>query len=144
MSESIKGYEDIHSEEPYLNASFVQDVAYIDMLYVPPNLRNKGVGSKLVQEWVSTLGIQIKRVKLMACTLGGKDGIHFWESLGFTKAFSGGSLYSEIENTMVLGVNGYSQPVPEFIQEHDDFRHWSDYSEDLPHFNAHPQTLISQ
>jgi GNAT superfamily N-acetyltransferase len=143
MSESNKDYDDIHKEEPYLNASFVQDVAYIDMLYVPPNLRNKGVGSKLVKEWLSTLDIQIKRVKLMACTLGGKDGVHFWEGLGFTKAFSGSHLYHEIENTMVLGVNGYSQPVPERIKESDDCRHLTDYSEDLPHLNSHPQKLIT-
>ncbi|WP_045861808.1 hypothetical protein [Teredinibacter purpureus] len=50
--------------------------------------------------------------------------ICFWSTFGFKKAYIGDYLYSEIENAMVLGVNGHSTPEPELILEGDEYRHW--------------------
>lgn len=134
----IKGFEDIHSEKPYLTSWVEKDVAYIDILYVPPHMRSQGVGRKLVQDWIAGLDIKIKRVKLKAATLGGTDAVAFWERLGFVHAYEG-VLYHEIENTMTIGVNGYSQPIKEIISADDDDRHWIESTEDVKHFLKNPQ-----
>jgi len=134
----VPGFEDIHSDDPYITAWSEQEVAYIDVLYVPPHMRGQGIGPSLVKEWIGGLDATVKRVKLMAGNLGGCDAIKFWSKLGFVKAYTG-ELYPEIENTMVLGVNGFSMPVPEAIEKGDDFRHWIEGLEDKEHYNRFPQ-----
>ncbi|UUA75258.1 GNAT family N-acetyltransferase [Cellvibrio sp. QJXJ] len=137
-NEAVPGYEDIHQEKPYIDAYTVGEVAYIDTLYVPPPFRKQGIGAKLVNDWLATLEPGVKRVKLMAATLGGSDSMKFWKKLGFTPAYTG-ALYDEIENALTLGVNGYSTPAPEVIAPEDDCRHWIEDVEDELHFQKNPQ-----
>jgi predicted GNAT family acetyltransferase len=145
IKEMIKGYEDIHSNTAYLeyDAGEESEVAYVETLYVPPWQRGKGVGAEMFKEWVKTLPSNVRRVRLKAATLGGSDSLKFWQRLGFTEAFSG-HLYPEIENTMVLGVNGYSNPVVEDIAEDDEWRHWCCEEEaDKKHLSENPQVKIA-
>jgi hypothetical protein len=102
-------------------------------------MRGQGVGTSIVNEWMEGLDASVKRVKLMASTLGGCDSVSFWSKFGFVKAYTG-ALYHEIENTMVLGVNGYSEPEIEDIGIGDDGRHWIEDVEDLAHYELFPQT----
>lgn len=140
MLGAIKGFEDIHQEKPYIKFDgFLSDeVLHIDILYVPPSLRGRGIGAKVFNEWVESLPCNVKRVRLMACSLGGSDGVAFWKGLGFKNAYTG-NLYDEIENALVLGINGYSTPVPEIIAEGDDYRHWMESTEDKAHLVQNPQ-----
>lgn len=138
----VPGFEDIHSEQPYINTWADQEVAYVDILYVPPHMRGQGIGPQLVKDWLANLDLSVKRVKLMAGNLGGCDAVAFWQKLGFIKAYTG-EVYPEIENTMVLGVNGYDAPVTEIIEVGDDFRHWIECEKDEDHFNRFPQKLLS-
>lgn len=142
MCSAIPGYEDIHQETPYLDADIDGEVAYVDMIYVPPSMRGRGIGVKLVNEWLLNLDLNVKRVKLKAATLGGSDAIAFWERLGFQKAYAGDHLYQEIDSAMVLGVNGYSTPVPEIILQGDEYRHWTECEQDKAHLAAHPQVYL--
>jgi hypothetical protein len=136
----IEGYEDIHNKEAYIDADYsdMNGVAHIYMLYVPPCQRAKGVGVRIFNDWLSTLPTTTKRVRLKAATCGGSDSLKFWKRLGFTEAFTG-NIYHEIENTLVLGINGYSNPVVECISIEDDFRHWIEDSDDLLHLEKNPQ-----
>jgi ribosomal protein S18 acetylase RimI-like enzyme len=142
MYTGIKGYEDIHQEEPYIESWIGEDVAYIDMIYVPPAMRSTGVGASLVSDWLTSLDKSVKRVKLKAATLGGSSALKFWSRIGFVKAYSGDFLYDEIEDALVLGVNGYSTPVPEQIMEGDEYRHWTECAKDKLHFKKNPQILL--
>jgi GNAT superfamily N-acetyltransferase len=140
MCEPVKGYEDIHSDTPYIEAWTSGEVGYIDMLYVPPSLRGEGHGTKLVNDWIGSLDASIKRVKLTACTLGGMDGFAFWSGMGFELAYTG-HVYHEVERIMVRGVNGYSMPVQEFIHSDDEgLRDLYEGADELKHFQLHPQT----
>lgn len=139
MCDAIKGYEDIHSDTPYIEAWTSGEVGYIDMLYVPPSLRGQGHGPKLVNDWIASLDDGIKRVKLTACTLGGADGMQFWSGLGFHLAYTG-QVYDEIERVMVRAVNGYSEPVKEVIQPNEvDWRDLYEGAIEAKHFLLHPQ-----
>ena len=143
MSDAILGYEDIHRDEPYIDAEEdeVSGVAHVFMFYVPPRLRGQGIGRKVFNEWVGQLPPTIKRVRLKSATLGGSDSMEFWKSFGFTHAFCG-ELHDEIDNTLVLGVNGYSNPlVEQVLKSGDEYRYWLEGPEDAAHLEKYPQTL---
>lgn len=143
MTQRKPRYEDIHSDFPYLKGWESGEVAYIDILYVPPDFRRQGKGTQLVNDWLLQLSGDVKRVKLKAVTLGGYDAVNFWCKLGFVNAYTG-FLYHEIQDTMTIGVNGYENPAPEFISEADIDRHWLEGPEDLIHFSRHPQVLAHE
>ena len=49
-------------------------------------------------------------------------------------------IHDEIDGALVLGVNGYENPVVEYVQATgDDYRHWIEGSEDVIHFKNNPQ-----
>ena len=141
MFDSIAGYEDIHKDEPYIDADepTTGEVAHVYMLYVPPHKRGRGIGGELFRKWVIGLPSNIKRVRLKAVTLGGSDALSFWKRLGFTEAFCG-VIHDEIDGALVLGVNGYENPVVEYVQATgDEYRHWIEGDDDVRHFHKNPQ-----
>jgi len=140
---AVKGFKNIHKDEPYIDAEYSAEVGHVYMLYVPPVLRGKGVGAQVFNDWVATLPSTVKRVRLKATTCGGSDGLKFWKELGFTDAFSG-CLHEEIEDTLVLGVNGYSNPIAEAVEPGgDEYRHWIEDCADIAHLTNHPQLLAA-
>lgn len=142
-SGAVQGFEDIHAMEPYIEAdiSETNGVAHVYMIYVPPAQRGKGKAAAVFSEWLSTLPLTTTRIRLKAASCGGSDALKFWKSLGFTESFSG-NIYHEVENTLVLGVNGWSNPVTECLSDDDDFREWLEGKEDRDHLANHPQTCI--
>lgn len=114
-----KGYEDIYKDKPYLDIDMGGNDSkcwYIDMMYVPPNLRGNGEGKKLFEEFIKNdLDSDVNRLRLKSCALGAGCTLAFWESLGFKKAYYGNtdSDWADVENIMVLGVNNNPTPKPE-------------------------------
>lgn len=125
---------------PYIDADYPEDsdVAHVYELYVPPSLRGQGVGTALFREFVDKLPGTVKRIRLKSIVYEGVDSMPFWKNLGFSEAFTG-HLYGEIENTLVLGINGYANPMPEHIGPDDQFRHWIEGPEDAQHLDQNPQ-----
>jgi hypothetical protein len=137
-------YSDIIKPYPYIEYSGTSNtVEYIDMIYVPNEMRSKGIGRKLVTDWLKSLDPTVKRIKLKAATLGGSDANEFWKSLGFVDAYAGENLDHDIHGTLTMGVNGYSNPECEHvIESENDCRHWIEGLEDIAHFDKNPQTLL--
>lgn len=68
---------------PFISACVRDDVAWITWLYVPPALRRRGLGRRMVDEWQAHIPDGVKLVRLVAAEVDGEDPIPFWEKLGF-------------------------------------------------------------
>lgn len=140
-SDPIPGYEDIHSNEPYINvdhSSSNSKCCYIDMIYVPPHLRGQGIGKKLVLDFIENeLESNKERIRLISCDLGSGDSKKFWEEFGFKQAYYGNtdSEWGELKDIMVLGVNGHYTPKPEKLTSRNNDREMHECEEDLRHIH---------
>ena len=80
----------VEPTEPYINAHRSGDRIVIDMMWVPPSQRSKGVGTRYYQEWEKTLPPDVTRVEAWAADTDGEgNSDRFWESLGFDYKFRG-------------------------------------------------------
>jgi hypothetical protein len=140
MSQEHDQFSDIVREEPYVEYETGLDVAYIDMIFVPKDMRSQGVGTRVFNEFLENLDPQIKRLRLKAATLGGCDAASFWKRQGFKEAYTGDLDGSDALDVLSRGVNGYSDPVPEHLNE-GDYRHYLEGDEDLAHLAKHPQSF---
>jgi len=68
---------------PFLATHLTDDVAWIDVLFVPQDHRRQGFGRRMVMEWLSKLPATIKKIELLAVDLDGGSPIGFWKKLGF-------------------------------------------------------------
>lgn len=113
-----KGYEDIYNSRPYLKSEVGTEgeVAYIDILYVPPHLRKQGYGTQLMWRFLWNLPPNIKRVRVNAVALGSGSTKAFYRKFGFTPAYQG-FITHECRDVMVVGVNGHPTPPPEHLRK---------------------------
>jgi hypothetical protein len=114
-----KGYEDIYSDIPYIDADEDQCIngsvkMLLHVLYVPPYLRGQGIGTELFTNWLNALPINIVQIDLKSCSLGSGHTKAFWEKLGFVPAYSGCTDTSEGDATDILvrATNGHDAPAP--------------------------------
>lgn len=114
------GYEDIYSAVPYLDHEHEEERCLIHMLYVPPAQRHQGVGKSLFKDFLKNLPPHIKYLRLKSANLGSGDTLPFWQSLGFTAAYSGNSDASQI---LHLAVNGHVLPIVEVVSQTEE-RHY--------------------
>jgi hypothetical protein len=68
---------------PFLATHLTEDVAWIDVLFVPQENRRQGFGRRMVMEWLSKLPATIKKIELLAVDLDGGSPVGFWKKLGF-------------------------------------------------------------
>jgi len=69
---------------PFLATHLTEDdVAWIDVLFVPEEHRRQGFGRRMVSEWLSKLPATIKKIELLAVDLDGGSPVGFWKKLGF-------------------------------------------------------------
>jgi len=69
---------------PFLATHLTEDdVAWIDVLFVPEEHRRRGFGRRMVSEWLSKLPATIKKIELLAVDLDGGSPVGFWKKLGF-------------------------------------------------------------
>jgi len=68
---------------PFLATHLTEDVAWIDVLFVPKENRCQGFGRRMVLEWLSKLPATIKKIELLAVDLDGGSPVGFWKKLGF-------------------------------------------------------------
>lgn len=116
------GYEDIFSSTPYYDIEPDGKRLLIHMLYVPPSMRNKGIGRSLFTSILEELPPEIQHIRLRAAELGSGCTIKFWSSLGFTPAYS--NCDPEEEGRILhRAVNGFELPAVEALSA-DDHRHY--------------------
>lgn len=99
--------------EPYIHAHMSADVVWIDMFFVPPEMRRLGIGRRHYEEWEAGLPKTVTLVRLMAADTGSGSSEGFWEAMGFDHVYDGdaSSIGYEAAQQMQKGVNG--QPTPE-------------------------------
>jgi ribosomal protein S18 acetylase RimI-like enzyme len=68
---------------PFLATHLAEDIAWIDVLFVPQEHRRQGFGRRMVSEWLSKLPATIKKIELLAVDLDGGSPVGFWKKLGF-------------------------------------------------------------
>lgn len=119
MREWISLFEE--NEKPWIDWHQAGEfVVLIDMFYVPPGMRGKGIGKTFYQNWESRLPKSVKLVRLMAADYGDGAGMsnQFWERMGFEYNYTGDNLPYEVEQMMWKGVNGH--PTPPAIESDGD------------------------
>lgn len=116
-----KGYEDIYSPEPYMDAEEDGNRYLVHMMYVPPNQRAGGLGQKLFKDFLSALPAHIQYIRLKSCSLGSGDSLPFWTSLGFRPAYD--CTCDDNLRILHLPVNGFSA-VPIEKVENEEERHY--------------------
>ena len=123
------GYEDIFKQAPYIDAEITNkcsfDIALVHMLYVPPQMRKKGIGKRVLNEYIKSLPKQVKVIRLQSATLGSGDTMSYWTSLGFKRVYDTTQMSDKGDAPRILemGVNGYKLPPPIVLQDGDDV-HW--------------------
>ncbi|MCE2571764.1 N-acetyltransferase [Motilimonas eburnea] len=115
------GYEDIYSNDSYIDSEIDGNRALVHMLYVPPHLRGQKQGTTVFKVFLSSLPAHVEVVRLKATALGSGDTLPFWLALGFTPAYAGGN--EETRNILHLPVNGHSLPAVEELAL-DEERHY--------------------
>lgn len=68
---------------PFLATHLTDDVAWIDVLFVPKDRRHQGFGRRMVLEWLSKLPATIKKIEVLAVDLDGGSPVGFWKKMGF-------------------------------------------------------------
>jgi len=68
---------------PFLATHLSDDVAWIDVLFVPQEQRHQGFGRRMVLQWLSKLPATIKKIELLAVDLDGGSPVGFWKKMGF-------------------------------------------------------------
>lgn len=68
---------------PFLATHLTDDVAWIDVLFVPQEYRCQGHGRRMVLEWLSKLPATINKIELLAVDLDGGSPVGFWKKMGF-------------------------------------------------------------
>ena len=79
---NIEGYliGSISETEEYRN---IDSIAEIDSMFVKPNMRNQGVGEKLVDHFLKWAKLNVKRAKVVVSAKNNR-GIKFCRKAGFT------------------------------------------------------------
>ena len=108
-----------NSVEPYIDAHVSGDVIWIDMIFVPFDQRNKGVGRALYEKWEKELPADITLVRLMAADTGSGQSSDFWDAMGFEFQYDGEDLDYESSQYMWLGVNGHPTPATVLVDDND-------------------------
>mgnify|MGYP005987730575 CR=1 FL=1 len=107
-----KGYEDIHSDTPYIDFEIEGDQAIIHLMYMPPQLRGHGFGKTMITRWFALLDKNITHVVLKSCSLGTGHTKPFWEKFGFESAYFGCTDEDNAKDILVVGTNGHPTPAP--------------------------------
>lgn len=109
------------SNKPYIRAhKSGEDVVWIDMMFVPPDQRGKGLGKQYYEEWESDLPYTVKLVRIMAADTGSGLSNGFWEKMGFEYQYYGTDLPYEVSQYMWKGVNGHPTPPSINVDENSD------------------------
>ncbi|MBO1897764.1 GNAT family N-acetyltransferase [Shewanella sp. BF02_Schw] len=120
------GYEDIYSVKPYFDIETSSrdsiKIALLHLMYVPPELRGQGRAKSLFNELLAELPKEVEYIRLKSAPLGTGCTMKFWQSLGFTPAYT--NCYSKDEGKILhLAVNGFSLPAVEALSSGDE-RHY--------------------
>lgn len=112
-------------QKPFIDAHVVGDVAEVELLYVPPNERGKGVAKRLYQRWEKSLPKNVEFVQLEAVDYGDGAGMSnlFWERMGFVYKYDvseESNVPDEIAYRMWKGVNGHPTPPPTVLERDGD------------------------
>ena len=68
---------------PFLSSRMYGDVAWITWIYVPREIRRRGIGRAMVEAWRRKLPTSTREVRLLACEIDGESPLGFWERMGF-------------------------------------------------------------
>lgn len=116
------------SEEPYIDGHLSgNQIAWVDMLYVPRNMRGTGVGTKMYLDWEKRLPSTVERVIIhVSDTEGEGQPFQFWDTLGFESPFfiphwmDISEVHEDDLASMWKGVNGHPTPKPKEYELEDD------------------------
>lgn len=100
-------------DEPYISAHLSGNVLWIDMMYVPPQMRRRGFGAKYYKDWEKSIPSTVRLIRLMAADTGSGLSNGFWERMDFEYQYDGENLDYETSQYMWKGVNG--NPTPDTI-----------------------------
>ncbi|MGP4944069.1 hypothetical protein [Vibrio casei] len=116
------GYEDIYADEPYFDIEVQEQRVLLHMLYVPPHKRKLGLGHALFLKLLSELPPTIEYIRLRSAELGSGCTMSFWQSLGFTSAYT--NCDPEDEGKILhLAVNGFALPPVEALCDNEERHH---------------------
>lgn len=89
------------SKNIYIHAHHVGNTMWIDMFYVPNNMRRSGKGSLYYKKWEDNLPNNINNIQLIATDIGEGPSNIFWESLGFEYMYDDDNLDYLSKNHMI-------------------------------------------
>jgi hypothetical protein len=115
------GYEDIQSDQPYIDSELDGNRALLHMMYVPPNKRRNGEGKALFKGFLASLPSHIQYVRLKSASLSSGDTMAYWKTQGFTPAYN--CTCKRNMQILHLAVNGFALPAVETVQGEDE-RHY--------------------
>lgn len=114
-----KGYEDIHSDTPYIDFDYDGNKAIVHLFYMPPHLRGNGLGIGMFHNWLNQLDNVITHIVLKSCKLSTGHTKPFWESFGFKPAYCGciNTVDGDASDILTLGANHHQTPAPIELKE---------------------------
>lgn len=68
---------------PFIATHLSDDVAWIDVLFVPREQRHQGYGRRMVRDWLAKLPATIRKIEVLAVDLDGGSPVGFWKKMGF-------------------------------------------------------------
>jgi len=71
---------------PFLATQVRGDTAWVGLLYVPAEMRRRGLGRAMFERWARTIPPDVRHIKLLAVNLDGEYPTGFWRKLGFEPA----------------------------------------------------------
>ena len=68
---------------PEISTHIQGTTMWIDMFAIPEDLRRRGLGRKLYDQWEKSLPLHIKNIQLVASDSGAGPSDAFWDAMGF-------------------------------------------------------------
>lgn len=68
---------------PFLSSHIEGEVAWVNLLYVPPSRRRHGLGRHMFEDWLHRLPPDVHSIKLVVAAVDGEATDGFWAKMGF-------------------------------------------------------------
>lgn len=117
-------------DKPRLDAHRSGTIMWIDWMWVPLEMRDKGMGRSIYMAWEEKLPPDITLLRLQAAA--DSPAADFWEKMGFSYMYDVEMYNPEMDNQMWKGVNGH--PTPEPLNPHEDEDEMGKVSDDQSDF----------
>ena len=108
----------IDKQKPKIQAHQSDTTMYLDWMWIPQEMRGKGIGSAMYKAWEDKLPKEVTVVRLQAATAGDRPAAPFWDNMGFSFVYNYETGDYEADNQMWKGVNGH--PTPKSLHPDDE------------------------